>query len=199
MKKVFVWIAHPKAGSLSATLGQAYAKGAEANGAEVRIMNLSDMDFVAEFDGYTGRKGRALAPDLAKWQDAVTWADHVLIVHPYWWGAMPTKAKAVLDIALETGFAFKYHEKGLGWDKLLSGRTGDAIITSDTPPWLDTLLYRKPGRRVIRNQIMGFVGIKARKVVQFGSVKVASAKKIARWIAKAERMGAKAARLSFAA
>lgn len=191
MKKVFIWVANPKAGSLSSGLAQSYAKGAEAQGAEVRIMELSDMDFVAEFEGYTGRK--ELAPDLVKWQEAVTWADHLLIVYPYWWGAMPTKAKAVLDMALVPGFGFKYHNSGLKWDKLLKGRTGDAIITSDTPPWLDAVLYRKPGRRVIKNQVLDFVGIKPKKIVQFGSVVSANEKKIARWLSKAQSMGARAA------
>lgn len=191
MKNVFIWVANPKAASLSSALAESYAKGARAKGAEVRIMELSDMEFTPEFEGYTGR-GKELAPDLKAWQEAITWADHVLIVYPYWWGAMPTKAKAVLDMALTPGFGFKYHQKGMGWDKLLAGRTGDAIITSDTPPWLDTLLYRKPGRRVIRNQVMDFVGIKVRKVVQFGSVKMAAPQKIAGWIARAERMGGRA-------
>ena len=193
MKKVFIWVANPKAGSLSSALAQAYAKGAEAKGAEVRIMELSDMDFVAEFEGYTGRKGKTLAPDLVAWQEALVWADHVMVVHPYWWGSMPTKAKAVLDMALVPGFAYKYHDKGMFWDKLLDGRTGDGIITSDTPPWLDTLLYRRPGRRVLRNQILNFVGIKPRKIVQLGSVKHAKPAKIAGWLTKAETMGARAA------
>lgn len=192
-KKVFIWVANPKAGSLCSGLAESYAKGARQNGAEVRIMELADMDFVAEFEGYTGRKGKTLAPDLKAWQDNLTWADHILIVHPYWWGTMPTKAKAVLDIALTPGFAYSYHDTGVKWDKLLSGRTGDAIITSDTPPWLDTLLYRKPGRRVIGNQVMDFVGIKPKKIVQFGSVKLADARKINRWIGRAETMGARAA------
>jgi len=192
MKKVFIWVANPKAGSLSSGLAQAYAAGARAKGADVRITELSDMVFEPRFEGYTGR-GQDMAPDLLKWQQSVAWADHVLIVHPYWWGSMPTEAKAVLDMALTPGFGFKYHSKGMGWDKLLAGRTGDAIITSDTPPWLDTLLYRKPGRRVLRNQVLGFVGIKPRKIVQFGSVKLAGAAKIARWLGKAEAMGAKAA------
>ena len=190
-KKIFIWVANPKAGSLSSGLAEAYAKGAKTKGADVRIMQLSEMDFVAEFEGYTGRK--KLAPDLIKWQEAVTWCDHVMIVYPYWWGGMPTKAKAVLDMALVPGFGFKYHDSGLKWDKLLTGRTGDAIITSDTPVWLDTLLYRKPGRRVIRNQVLDFVGIKPKKIVQFGSVVAADARKIGSWLGKAEGMGAQAA------
>ena len=106
---------------------------------------------------------------------------------------MPTRAKAVLDRALTSGFAYKYHQRGMGWDKLLTGRTADVLITSDTPPLIDTFIYSKPGRRVIRNQVLRFCGIKARNVVQFGSVKLADAAKIDRWIGKARAMGQAAA------
>ncbi len=189
-KRIFIWVAHPKSGSLNAALAARYAKGAEAQGAEVRLMSLADMDF--DPDLADGDASHMLAPDLAQWQDNIRWADHVMIVHPYWWGAMPAKAKAVLDAALLSGFAYKYHGRGIGWDKLLEGRTGDAIITSDTPPWLDTLIYRSPGRRVMRNQVMKFTGIKPRRVVQMGSVKLANAAKIDRWLNRAENMGAAA-------
>ncbi|MBY5935439.1 NAD(P)H-dependent oxidoreductase [Tateyamaria omphalii] len=187
-KRVFIWVAHPKAGSLNAALAERYAKGARAKGAEVRIMHLSDM---APEAGYS--EGQDLSPDIQVWQDNIRWADHVMIVHPYWWGAMPAQAKAVMDAGLQSGFAYKYHGRGLGWDKLLDGRTGDAIITADTPTWLDTLLYRSPGRRVMRNQVMKFVGVKPRNVVLFGSVKLAKPEKIDRWLSRAETMGAAAA------
>lgn len=104
-KRVFVWVAHPKAGSLCAALADAYVEGLEASDAEVLRMDLADMNFAAEFDGY-GAGSLPLEPDLKGWQDAVAWADHLLVVHPYWWGSMPTKAKAVLDRALTPGFAY---------------------------------------------------------------------------------------------
>jgi putative NADPH-quinone reductase len=173
-------------------LADAYQTGVERSGAEIRRMNLSDMSFDMNFEGY-GENAPALEPDLLEWQENVRWADHVFFVHPYWWAAMPTKAKAVLDRALTPGFGFKYHRKGVRWDKLLKGKTADAIITSDTPPLLDTLLYRKPARRVMKNQVLGFCGIEAKKIIQFGSVKTASAKKIENWIGRAERMGFEAA------
>jgi NAD(P)H dehydrogenase (quinone) len=190
-KRIFIWVAHPKPSSFNAALAARYAKGAEAKGAEVRTMALADMQFDQDFDGYD--TPQTLAPDLATWQENILWADHVMIVHPYWWGAMPARAKAVLDTALLSGFAYKYHGKGMGWDKLLEGRTGDAIITSDTPSWIDTLIYRSPGRRVMRNQVMKFTGIKPRSVVQMGSVKMANPGKIQSWLNKAENMGAAAA------
>ena len=193
-KKIFIWVAHPNPTSLCASLADNYQAAAQTTGAEIRRMNLSEMTFNTDtFEGYTGDQ-TALAPDLKTWQDNMIWADHILLVHPYWWASMPSKAKAVLDQALLPGFGFKYHEKGMGWDKLLKGRTGDAIITSDTPPWLDSLLYRKPGRRVIKNQIFDFVGIKAKTIVQFGSVKLNGKKRISSWLKRASDMGTIAAK-----
>ncbi len=191
-QRIFIWTAHPKAGSLCEGVADAYQAGVEARGADVRRINLSAMSFAMDFNGY-GENASPLEPDLLAWQGALAWSDHVLIVHPYWWGAMPTKAKAVLDRALTPGFGFKYHSKGMGWDKLLKGRSADVIITSDTPPLIDSLIYKKPARRVMKNQVLDFCGIETKKVVQFGSVKLASPKKIKNWIARARQMGARAA------
>ncbi len=190
-QRVFIWVAHPRNGSLCSALADAYQKGLERGDVEVRRMDLSDMRFSACFDGY--KDAAPLEPDLLRWQEAVRWADHLLVVHPYWWGAMPTMAKAVLDRGLTPGFAYKYHRRGVKWDKLLTGRTADVLITSDTPPWLDTLLYWRPARRVLKNQVLGFCGIATRKMFQFGSVKTANAARIDSWIARAERLGASAA------
>jgi len=191
-RKIFIWVGHPKPNTLCKAIGDAYQRGAERNGAQVRRMDLSDMSFDLSVDGY-GDGSAPLDHDLVAWQENIAWADHVLFIHPYWWGAMPARAKAVLDRALTPGFGYKYRQKGMGWDKLLAGKTADGVITSDTPPLIDTLIYRQPARRVLKNQVLGFCGIKARKIIQFGSVKMASQKKIEGWIGKAETMGARAA------
>ncbi|MGI9350711.1 MAG: NAD(P)H-dependent oxidoreductase [Rhizobiaceae bacterium] len=191
-KKIFIWVAHPKAGSLCAAMADAYQSGAEREGATVKRMDLSNMEFELNFEGYS-QDAPKLEPDLVRWQDAISWADHLMFIHPYWWGTMPTKAKAVLDRALTPGFAYKYHGKKVAWDKLLKGKTGDAVITSDTPPWLDTALYRKPGRRVIKNQIFDFCGVKPKKIRQFGSVKLADEQRIEKWLGQTRDMGMKAA------
>jgi len=190
-KRIFIWVAHPRAGSLNAGLAAAYAEGAEAAGAEVRVMQLSEMTFEKGFEGY-GPKMPALEPDLLRWQEALAWADHVLVVHPYWWGGMPASAKALLDRALTPGFAYKYHARGVAWDKLLAGKTGDVVITSDTPPLIDRFVYGRPGLRVMANQILGFCGIKVRTKRQFGSVKLAGPRKIDGWLKTMRKLGAKA-------
>lgn len=191
-QRIFIWVAHPKAGSLCAALADAYQSGVEAAGAEAIRMDLADMAFDPHFEGYDGDEP-PLEPDLIAWQEAINWADHVMVIHPYWWGAMPTRAKAVLDRALTPGFGFKYHDRKVAWDKLLRGKTAEGVITSDTPPLLDTVLYHKPARRVLRNQVFGFTGMKVRRMVQLGSVKLASKKKIENWFGRMRRMGKRAA------
>ncbi|MEM9278744.1 MAG: NAD(P)H-dependent oxidoreductase [Pseudomonadota bacterium] len=191
-KKIFIWVAHPKAGSLCSAMADAYQKGAEQEGAEVRRMNLSDMQFDLNFEGYSNDMPE-LETDLVKWQEAIAWADHLLFIHPYWWGAMPAKAKAVLDRGLTPGFAYKYHGRKVAWDKLLSGKTGDAVITSDTPPWIDLMMYKQPGRRVLKNQVFDFCGVKPKAIKQFGSVKMADENRIAKWLDQTNQMGMKAA------
>lgn len=196
VKNILIWVAHPKAmnkgsGTLCESLANVYQQVVEEQGANTRRINLGDMSFTAEFDGYAN--AHALEPDLIDWQKAITWADHIVIIHPYWWGAMPTKAKAVLDRALTPGFAYKYHSKGMGWDKLLKGKTADVIITADTPRLIDTLVYKKTGRRVLKNQVLGFCGIKAKKIVHFGSVKLATPKKINHWLVQVKKIALRAA------
>lgn len=192
-KQIFIWVANPKKDSLCSSLADAYQLGAENQGAEVRRINLSDMSF--NLNSYDGDENtEPMEADLLTWQKCMNWADHILIIHPYWWGAMPAKAKAVLDRALSSGFAYKYLAKGVAWDKLLLGKTADIIITSDTPPLIDTFIYKKPGRHVLKNQVLGFCGIKTKHTVQFGSVKMASPKKVGAWINKARLLGVKAAR-----
>lgn len=191
-KNIFIWVAHPQPESLCSAIADAYQGGAENSGAIIRRQNLQAMSFDPAVDGAT-KPNPPLEPDLIQWQENISWADHLLFVHPYWWGAMPAKAKAVLDRALSSGFAYKYHRKGMGWDKLLSGRTADAIITADTPPLIDTLIYRKPGRRVIKNQVLEFCGIKTGNVQLFGSAKLAKQSKIQGWLRKSQAMGSKAA------
>ena len=192
--RVFIWVAHPKPGSLCEGLADAYADGVQRAGGEVEIMCLSDMKFESDgFEGYTSNRP-PLEPDLEAWPASMAWANHIVVIHPYWWAGLPARAHAVLERALSPGFGFKYKGDGLAWDGLLKGRTGDVIITSDTPPIFDTLLYSSPGRKVLKNQVFGFCGIKSRKVVQLGSVKMAKPEKIQGWMQKMARFGEQAAR-----
>ncbi len=190
--RVFVWVAHPGSGSFNAALASAYAHGARDGGAKVRVQALAEMEFDTQFRGY--HDAPALEPDLLAWQDNIAWSDHLFTVHPLWWGAMPALAKTVLDRALTSGFAYKYKARGVKWDKLLAGRRGDAIITADTPAWIDRYIYRGPARKVLSAQFYDFCGVKPGTVRQIGSIKTSDEAKRASWLEDAYTLGLKAAR-----
>ena len=66
-KRIFIWVGHPKSDSLCNAIGNAYQAGAERTGAEVRRMNLSEMSFDLNFQGF-GAAPHPLEPDLRIWQ-----------------------------------------------------------------------------------------------------------------------------------
>nr|WP_070960894.1 NAD(P)H-dependent oxidoreductase [Hyphomonas sp. Mor2] len=191
--KIFVWVGHPNDTSLSHGLADAYQRGAEAAGAEVRRMNLHDMDFDLDLThGYKQRKDHE--PSLLAFLELMKWAEHVAWFHPLWWGGMPAKMQAVIDRTFLPGIAFDYHEDDPWWDKLFEGRTADVLVNADTPGFFIKWVYGNPHKHRIMKQVLGFTGIKVKTYAHFAQAKTAEQKKIDNWLAKAEKIGSEAAR-----
>lgn len=192
-RRLFIWVGHPREDSLSHGMADAYQRGAEEQGAEVRRMHLNDMDFDPDLTfGYQQRKEHE--PCLTEWRDNLKWCEHTCWAYPVWWGNMPAKAKGVIDRAFLPGFAMEYHESDPWWDKLLKGRSGDLLLTSDAPAWFDQIMYRRPAANQAKHAVMKFSGISPVKVLQVGTVKTAKPKKIEHWLNQAYKMGVKAGR-----
>ena len=102
--------------------------------------------------------------------------------------------KGVIDRAYLPGFAMRYHEKDPWWDKLLTGRSADVLMTSDGPAWFDQIAYGRPAKLQVENLVLKFAGVKPVRTLQVGTVKSASPAKIAQWLKQAEARGAAAAR-----
>ena len=191
--KLFIFVGHPRAQSLSHGMADAYQRGAESQGAEIRRMHLSDMQFDPDLtEGYHSRK--TLEPCLETWRDNVLWSSHVCWAYPVWWGGMPAKMKGVIDRAFLPGFAMQYHENDPWWDKLLAGRSADLLLTSDAPAWFDQLLYGRPAKKQAAYSVLKFSGIKPVRTLQVGTVKSAKESKIQAWLRQAYNRGADAGR-----
>jgi len=191
--RIFVFVGHPRATSLSHGLADAYQRGAESQGAEIRRMNLHDMQFDPDLtEGYHARK--TLEPCLETWRDSLSWSNHTSWVYPQWWGGMPAKMKGVLDRCFLPGYAMQYHDKDPFWDRLLAGRSADVLMTSDAPVWFDQLTYSRAAKKQVQKPVMNFVGIKPMRLLQVGPVKTAKEATISKWLAKAEARGASAAK-----
>ncbi|MHC1774369.1 MAG: NAD(P)H-dependent oxidoreductase [Lentimicrobium sp.] len=190
MKKILIILGHPVKDTFSDSLRESYKKGALASGAEIREIVLRKLRFDLNFsEGYRGNQ--ELEPDLAKAQEDITWADHIVLIYPNWWSTFPALLKGFIDRTFLPGFAFRYRKGTLLWDKLLVGRSARMIVTMDTPPWYYWLIYRRPGHNAMKRGILEFCGIKPVRITTIGSLKISSEKKREQWIAKAEKLGRK--------
>jgi NAD(P)H dehydrogenase (quinone) len=193
MKHILVVLGHPDGASLCAALARAYADHARAAGAEVREIRLGGLRFdPVLWHGYA--RIQELEPDLVAAQESVQWAEHLVFVYPNWWGAMPALMKGFFDRAFLPGFAFRYRKDSPFWDKLLTGRSAELLVTMDTPSWYYRWIYRRPGHNEMKRTILGFCGIKPVRATEFAVVRGSTPEQHARWIAQAGELGKRAAR-----
>lgn len=167
-KKIFILLGHPDKDSFNSTLASEYQMGAEAAGHEVRRMNVGDMQFDPVLrHGY--RLIQELEPDLVAFQENVRWCDHFVVFYPSWWSTMPALLKGVFDRAWLPGFAYKFTGE-FSWNKLLRGKSARMIITSDTIPFLQWLVFGDTTNE-LKKGILWFAGFSSIRVKKIGYLK----------------------------
>ena len=190
-KRILMILGTPKNASLCHALGEAYAQGARREGHVVRQLKLGELSFDPVLhDGYD--QGQHLEPDLLEAQRQIHWAEHLVFIYPVWWGGLPALLKGFFDRVFLPGFAFKYRGRSQLWDKLLSGRTADLLVTLDTPPWYFRWIYGAPAHRQMIRTILGFSGIKTRRLAEFAPVRPSSEAQRQDWLRRAEELGVRA-------
>ena len=190
-KRILMILGTPKNVSLCTALGEAYAQGARDKGHVVRQLKLGEMSFDPILrSGY--EQSQTLEPDLLEAQRQIHWAEHLVFVYPVWWGGIPALLKGFFDRTFLPGFAFKYRNRSQLWDKLLSGRTADLLVTMDTPPWYFRWIYGAPAHRQMIRTILGFSGIKTRRLSEFAPVRPSSEAQRQNWLRRAESLGSRA-------
>ena len=188
-KRILVLNGNPKQTSYSAELAEAYLSTSQQHN-DVRLMSLHDMDFDSNLiNGYD--QIQPLEADLESFQKALTWAEHVVIISPVWWGGIPAKLKGLFDRTILPGFAFKYHEGKSIPEKLLAGRTADIVLTMDTPPFFYRWFQGNPAYKQLKNTTLAFCGFKKISATYIGPVINSSEKQRAKWQDVVTKMGAK--------
>lgn len=130
-----------------------------------------------------------LEPDLTEAWKKIKWAQHIVWVHPVWWGGLPAITKGFIDRLFLPGFAFQYKENSVWWDKLLKGKTAHIITTIDQPSWYYWLLYGRPSVNQLKKSTLEFCGVKPVKVTYFGIVKTSTTESRKKWLDKVEELG----------
>ncbi|MBM7059668.1 NAD(P)H-dependent oxidoreductase [Pseudomonas sp. UL073] len=190
-KRILMIFGTPKAEGLCHALGEAYALGARREGHVVRQLKLGELHFDPVLrGGYDHNQN--LEADLLEAQRQIHWAEHLVIVYPVWWGGLPALLQGFFDRVFMPGFAFKYRGRSPHWEKLLSGRTADLLVTLDTPRWYFRWLYGAPAHRQMVRVVLGSCGIKTQRLTSFSPVRTSSETQRQNWLRKAEALGSRA-------
>lgn len=187
MKKVLIINGHPDAGSFCNALAESYKKGSIAAGNEVVLLNVRELNFNINLAaGY--REKPEMEKDLLEAQQNILWANHIVVIHPVWWGSVPALLKGFFDRVLLPGFAFKYRENSPMWDKLLKGRTGHVIYTSDTPIFFYKLVFLAPSVNMVKRRVLQFCGITPVSVTGIGPIRKSTPQFREDWLRKIEQV-----------
>jgi len=187
-RKIAIINGHPNKDSFNFGIVKAYHEGATASGAIVKVITIAELDFNPNLKyGYQQRT--ELEPDLMDAWQTILWADHLVWVHPVWWGGMPAIAKGFIDRLFLPGFAFRYREHSIFWDKLLKGKTARIITTLDQPGWYYRLAFGRPSVNQLRKSTLQFCGVSPVRVTYLGIVRTSSAEKRAEWLDRIRRLG----------
>lgn len=191
-KRILILLGHPDPSHdrLCRALAEAYADGAQAAGHQVRRIDIATLDIPylrtqPEFEHGSPLYG------LAEAQDAITWAQHMLVVFPLWLGDMPAMLKAFFEQVLRPGFAFAYRAKGLP-EKRLTGRTAHVVITMGMPAFAYRWIFFAHALRLLKRNILGFVGIESVNETLIGNVAGADDATRRAWLAQMRADGTKA-------
>ncbi|WP_126651723.1 NAD(P)H-dependent oxidoreductase [Chryseobacterium aureum] len=190
MKKIAIINGHPNQDSFNVGVVEAYRLGAVETGAEVKEIIISNLNFNPNLQfGY--QKRMELEPDLMKAWEIIRWADHLVWVHPVWWGGFPALMKGFIDRLFLPGMAYKYRENSVWWDKLLKGKTARIITTLDQPGWYYRLFFGRPSVNQLRKSILEYCGVKPVKVTYIGIIRNSKDEQRHQWLNKAKELGKK--------
>lgn len=178
----------PDPARLGHALAAAYAEGAEGAGREVRRIEVATLDIPLLRTQADYEKGSP-PPDARRVQEAIEWADHVVLIYPLWLGTLPALTKAVLEQALRPDFATEKAGLG-GWPKgRLKGRSARIAVTMGMPALAYRWWFGAHSLRSLERNVLGLVGIGPIRRTLIGMVDSADDARRARWLADLRALG----------
>lgn len=191
--RILVVVGHPLTGSLTHALAAAYAQAARTAGAEVRVHDLA----VTPFPHDPASRADLRAPDgdtthldpaVAALVDDVRWAEHLVVLHPQWWGTYPAVLKAYLDRVMLSGVTFRYRSGSLP-TRLMQGRTARTVMTMDSPGFWNRFAYRDAAGASLGRATLAYCGYRLTGRTTFAKVRFSSPEQRTRWLATTARLG----------
>jgi putative NADPH-quinone reductase len=189
-KRITIIQGHPdaRARHFGHALADEYAKGCEDGGHEVKRIEVAQLEFPLlrtkeEFE-------QGVPPDSIKEaQNAIRWADHLVILYPLWLGSMPALLKAFLEQVFRPGVAFQYQSGGKMPKKLWSGKSARIVVTMGMPAFAYRWFFLAHSLKSLQRNILGFCGIRPTRVTLIGQVETMNEERRAAWLDEMRGLG----------
>jgi putative NADPH-quinone reductase len=194
MKNILLIEGHPDpdGGRFNHALADAYAQAAAAAGHRVRRVKLAELEFPLLQSKRQWEKDEVPAA-LKDLQGDIQWAGHLVFFFPLWLGDMPAKLKGLLEQVARPGFALgPPAAKGQLPQKLLRGRSARLVVTMGMPALVYRLYFFSHALRVLKRNILQFVGITPVASTVIGSVDALGDAGRAGWLANMAALGRQA-------
>jgi putative NADPH-quinone reductase len=191
-KRILIINGHPDARPerFCAALAEAYAQGAATQGRELRRLTVGALEFPLI-------RSRAVFEDtdppacIQAAQKDLTWAEHIVLVHPLWMGSAPAFLKGFVEQTFRYGFAMP--QPGVGMPHgLLGGRSARIVVTMGMPAAAYAALFGGFGVKAMERSILALAGIRPIRHTYVGQVE-SDANSRHRWLEKLRQMGSRAA------
>ena len=192
-KKITIIQGHPDPAEnrFCHALADAYAAGATAARHEVRRISVARVDFpiLRTYDEFYKS---AAPPVILPTQEAIGWADHLVIIYPLWLGTLPALLKGFFEQVFRPGFAFTEPKSGRMWEKLLKGKSCRIIVTMGMPAFFYRWFYFAHGLKSLERNILGFAGIGPIRESLIGMIADMSLAKRQQWLDDVRKLGGRA-------
>lgn len=193
VRRIVIIQGHPDVagGHLCHALAAAYADGAREAGHEVQRIDIAPLDL-----GYLRRQDEwrqaTSDPAVRAAQEAVRWADHLVVLYPLWLGDMPALLKSFLEHLSRGGFAISQNPDG-SWTRNLKGKSARVVVTMGMPALIYRWYYFAHSLRSLKRNFLAFSGMHPVRETVLGMVDGAGrAGARARWLHRMRQLGARA-------
>jgi len=130
-----------------------------------------------------------VAPDALRVQNALVWADHVVVIFPLWLDDQPAYLRALLEQVFRYGFV---HENFDNSKKRLKGKTVHTVVTMGVSRWEYRFKSRDYGLKMLETGLWKYAGMKPVRHTLIGSIHAIDEAARKAWLQKLQDAGATA-------
>jgi putative NADPH-quinone reductase len=189
-KNIVIIQGHPdtKGNHFCHALANAYFKGAESSGHNIKIIDIAQIEFPilrTQADFVRGEP-----PEVIKQvQQIIQAAQHLVLIYPLWLGTMPAYLKAFLEQVNRSGFPTTKTTDEKPWERLVTEKTAHIVVTMGMPEIIYRSYFLSHGLKSQETNILAFCGINVIQETLIGSVESIDDTERQQWLEKMELTG----------